>query len=253
MIALGPHPPSRRSMQCLPHVVSRILNWSGWQAWDPGMSKGTSRQLGSLCLRGHQGRIPRCPRDPLDSLGACVWRDTEDLGMSKGSSGQHGACAWRDTEGGSRDVQLILRTAWGPVSDGTPREDPGMSKGSSGQHGGLCLTGYQGRILGCPRDPPDTMGACVWRNTKGGSQDVQGILRTPWDPVSEGKPREDPRMSKGSSGQHGACVWEDTKGGSQDVHGILRTPWDPVSEGKPREDPRMSKGSSGPLWLHSRL
>ena len=64
---------------------------------------------------------------------------------------------------------LIASRNRGPVSEGTPREDPGMSKGSSGQHGGL--------------------------DTKGGSRDVQGILRTGWGPVSEGTPREDPRMS----------------------------------------------------------
>ena len=63
--------------------------------------------------------------------------------------------------GGSWDVQGILRTAWGPVSEGMAREDPGMSKGSSGQHGALCLKGRQGRIPGRPRDPPDSMGACV--------------------------------------------------------------------------------------------
>ena len=63
------------------------------------------------------------------------------------------------------NLQGILQTAWGPVSEGTPREDPGMSKG--------------------------------------GSRDVQGILWTAWGPVSEGTPREDPRMSKRSSGQHG--------------------------------------------------
>ena len=62
---------------------------------------------------------------------------------------------------GSRDVQGILRTAWGPLYEGTSREDPGMSKGSSGQHGGLCLRGHQGKIPGCPRDPPDSMGASV--------------------------------------------------------------------------------------------
>ena len=67
----------------------------------------------------------------------------------------------RDGKGGSRDVQGILRTAWGPVCEGTLREDPGMSTGSSGQHGGLCVRGHYGRILGCPRDPPDSMGPCV--------------------------------------------------------------------------------------------
>ena len=30
---------------------------------DPGMSKGSSGQHGVLCLRGHQGRTPGCPRD----------------------------------------------------------------------------------------------------------------------------------------------------------------------------------------------
>ena len=129
---------------------------------DAGMSKGSSRQHGGLCLRGHQVSIPGCPRDPPDSLGACVWGDTK---------------------GGSRDVQGILRTGWGSVSEGTPREDPGMSKGSSRQHGGLCLRGHQGRIPGCPGDPPDSMGACVWGNTKGRSRNVQGILRTVWTPV----------------------------------------------------------------------
>ena len=57
-------------------------------------------------------------------------------------------------------VQGILRTAWGPLSEGTPGEDPGMSKGSSGQHGGLCLRGHEGRIPGCPRNPPDCLDTC---------------------------------------------------------------------------------------------
>ena len=63
--------------------------------------------------------------------------------------------------GGSQDGQGILRTAWGPVSEGTPQEDPGMAKESCGQHGGLCLRGHHGRIPGWPRDPPDSMGAYV--------------------------------------------------------------------------------------------
>jgi len=46
--------------------------------------------------------------------------------------------------------------------EGTTREDPGMSMGSSGQHGGLCVGGQLGRILGCPRDPLDSMEGCVW-------------------------------------------------------------------------------------------
>ena len=50
------------------------------------------------------------------------------------------------------------RTAWGPVCEGTPREDPRMSKGASGQHGGLCVRGHQGRIPGCSRDSPDSIG-----------------------------------------------------------------------------------------------
>jgi len=62
-----------------------------------------------------------------------------------------------------------------------------MSKGSSGQHGGLCLRGHQERILGCPRDPPGSMG-----------------------PVYEGTPKEDPGIPKGSSGQHGGLVCEGT-------------------------------------------
>ena len=45
-------------------------------------------------------------------------------------------------KGGSRDAQGIFRTSCGPVYEGTPREDPGMSKGSSGQQGGLCMRGH---------------------------------------------------------------------------------------------------------------
>ena len=63
----------------------------------------------------------------------------EDPRMSKGSSGQ-----------GEE-----------PMSEGIPREDPRMSKGSSRQHGGLCLREHQGRIPGSPRDPPDSVEACV--------------------------------------------------------------------------------------------
>ena len=77
MIPLEPHPPNWCSMQCLTHLVSRVLNWSVWQAWDPGMSKESFGQLGGHCLRGHQGRIPGCPRDPLDSMGTCVWGNTK--------------------------------------------------------------------------------------------------------------------------------------------------------------------------------
>ena len=87
---------------------------------------------------------------------------------------------------------------------------------------GSCVERHEGRILECPRDPPDSIGF-----------------------VSEGTPREDPGMSKGSSGQHGGLCVRDTKGGSQDVQGILRTGWGPASERTPREDPGMSKVSSG--------
>ena len=120
----------------------------------------------------------------------------EDPGMSMGSSRQHG----------------------GPVCGETLREDPGMSKGSSGQQGGLCLRGSQGRIPGCPRDPLDSMGACVWGDPKGGSRDVQGILWTAW----------------------AACIWGDTKGGSQDVQGILWHSMGSCVRWTWREDPGMS-------------
>ena len=143
--------------------------WTGWRPVsegtpreDPGMSLGYSGQGRGLCVKGHQGRIPGCPRDPPDWVG-----DPPD---------RVGACVWGDTKGS-------FRTGWGPVCVGTPREDPGMSKGSSGQGGGLCVRGHQGRIPGCPRDPPDREGACVWGDTNGGSQDVQGILQTVWTPV----------------------------------------------------------------------
>ena len=93
-------------------------------------------------------------------------------------SGQHGQLCERDTKGGSQDVQGIssgqdgglclrghqgqgiLRTAWGLVCEGKPREDSGMSKGSSRQHGGLSLRGHQGRIPGCPRNPPECLDTC---------------------------------------------------------------------------------------------
>ena len=162
--------------------------------------------------------------DPLDSIGACVWGDTK---------------------GGSRDVQGILWTAWGPVSEGTAREDPGTSTGSYGQNGALCERGRQGRILGCPRDPPDSMGPCVWGDTKGGSRDVHGILRTAWGLCLKGQQGRIPGCPRDPPDSMGPCVWGDTKGGSQDVQGILRTAWGLVSDGIPREDPGMSKGSSG--------
>ena len=73
-----------------------------------------------------------------------------------------------------------------PASKKMPWEDPRMSKGFSRQHGALCVRGHQGRIPGCPRDPPDSMGPCVWGDSKEGSRDVHGILRTAWGPVSEG-------------------------------------------------------------------
>ena len=57
-----------------------------------------------------------------------------------------------------------------------------MSKGSSGQHGSLCLRGHEGRIPGCPRDPPDSMGQLCERDMKRGSQDVLGIPGYPKDP-----------------------------------------------------------------------
>ena len=81
-----------------------------------------------------------------------------------------------------------------------------MSKESSRQLGGLCLKGHQAKIPGCPKNPLDSMGACMRGDSKGGSQDVQGILRTAWGPVSDGIPREDPRMSKDPPDSKGACV-----------------------------------------------
>ena len=89
----------------------------------------------------------------------------------------------------------------------------------------MCLRGHEGRILGCPRDPPDNMGQLCERDMKGESQDVQGILWTAWAAVCmRGTPREDPGMSKGFSEQHGQLVERDIKGGSQDVLGILDPP-----------------------------
>ena len=49
--------------------------------------------LPRLCLRGHQGRIPGCPRDPPNRVGACVWGDT------KGSSEQHEGLCLRGHQG----------------------------------------------------------------------------------------------------------------------------------------------------------
>ena len=49
---------------------------------DPRMSKGSSGQHGGLCLRGHQGRIPGCARDPPDRI-SCP-----RVHVCKGSSGQ---------------------------------------------------------------------------------------------------------------------------------------------------------------------
>ena len=163
---------------------------------DPGMSWGSSGQHGGLCLKKHQRRIPGCPGDPLDSTGARVWGNTK---------------------GGSRDVQGILRTAGGPISERTPREDPGMTRRSSGQHGGLCLRGHQGRIPGFLGNPPDSMGACVWRDTK-----------------------EGPGMSKVSSRQHGGpCL----RGHQGRILGCPGDPLDSMGALMPREDPGMSRGS----------
>ena len=111
---------------------------------DPRMSKGSSGHHGGLCLKGHQRRIPGCPRDPPDSM-EHVWERLEgripgcprNPMMSKGSSRQ--LCE-RDMKGGSQDVQGILQTAvW---------------------------EGHEGRIPGCPRDSPDGMGSLLrgtWR------------------------------------------------------------------------------------------
>ena len=143
-----------------------------------------------------------------------------------------GACVRGDTKGGSQDVPAILSTAWEPVSEGTPREDPRMSQRSSVQHGSLCPRGPGSLgffILqvtdSWARPGYEANGQLCERNMKGGSWDVQGILRTAWRPVSEGTPRENPRMSKGSTGQHGAYVWGDMTGGSRDVVWIPWTAW----------------------------
>ena len=195
------------------------------------MSKGSSRQLGGLSLRGHEGRIPGLSKGSSGQHGGLCWRGLQGrglqgriLGCPRDPPDSMGACIGRDSKGGSWDVQGILWTAWRPLLERTPREHPGMSKGSSGQHGGLCLRGLQGRIPGRPRDPPDSMGGCVGRDSKGGSWDIQGILRTAWGPVLEGTLREDPGMSKGSSGQHGGLCLRGHHGmskGSFGQHGGL--------------------------------
>ena len=65
---------------------------------DPGMSKGSSGQFGSLCLKRHEGRIPGCLKKPLDSTGPLFDRTPkEDPGMSKGSSGQYGNLCLKGT------------------------------------------------------------------------------------------------------------------------------------------------------------
>jgi len=79
---------------------------------------------------------------------------------------------------GSPDRPLLLIVYWGKsgVCVGTTREDPGMSMGFSRQHEGLCVEGQLRRILGFPRDPPDSMeGLCVWGK-------VGRILGCPRDP-----------------------------------------------------------------------
>ena len=65
------------------------------------------------------------------------------------------------------------------------------------------------------------------------------------EPVSEKKPREDPGMSKGSSGQHGGLCLRGHQGRILGCPGGPPTAWRPVSERTPREDPGMSRGSSG--------
>ena len=66
----------------------------------------------------------------------------------------------------------------------------------------------KGRIPGCPRDPPDSMGQLCERDMKGESQDIPGYPRNPG-------------MSKGSSRHLGE---RDMMGGSPDVLGILDPP-----------------------------
>ena len=109
-----------------------------------------SDSLGSLCVRGHQGRILGCARDLRTAWGSMSeGTSREDPGMSKGSSGQLGQPV---SEGTPREDPGTSKGSSGqlgqPVSEGTPREDPGMFKGSSGQLGSLCLKGrgHQGRI-----------------------------------------------------------------------------------------------------------
>ena len=55
--------------------------------------------------------------------------------------------------------------------------------------------GQLGRILGCPRNPPDWLDGCVCGDNSGGSWDVLGILCTAWRAVCEGTLREDAGMS----------------------------------------------------------
>ena len=90
---------------------------SGWQTWEPLDS------MGACVWRGHQERVLRCLRNPLDSMEACVWRGHQERipECSRDPLDSMGACVWR---------------------------------------------GHQGRIWGCPRNP-------------GSSQDWKDKVRLP--------------------------------------------------------------------------
>ena len=101
------------------------------------MSKGSSGQHGGLCLRGSQGRIPGCPRDPLDNMGSLHLRGHQWRipGCPRNPLTQHGQLCEMDMKGGSWDVLKILDP---PKSERTRLD---------------CLIWHERRILGCHKNP----------------------------------------------------------------------------------------------------
>ena len=183
--------------------------------------KGSSGQGGGLCLRGHQGRIPGCPRDPPNWVGACVWGDTKaELPTSwhanewdipkkwvrwRSPSARH--AYWNKHCEKRKHTQNVMATIFSSgcyapyiyTIIATPLHFLRLPLSSIfcfilalGLYTivhcrisvcsctwcwlpRLCLRGHQGRILGCPRDPPNRVGACVWGDTKGSSGQHEGL------------------------------------------------------------------------------
>ena len=142
-----------------------------------------SRQSGGSWSGGSLGYPRILPWCPSDTDLHVVQRT---LGhpriLSRGSLGHPGILPWCPLRHWPPWCPEDPWTSWDPPLVSPQTLAPVVSGGSLG-HPGMCLRGHEGRILGCPRDPPDSMGQLCERDMKGGSRDVQGILWTAWAAV----------------------------------------------------------------------